>query len=230
MGEYRKGLRAGLPVGLGYFSVSFAFGVSATLNRLPLIAAVAISMTNLTSAGQLAGLSVIAAGGAYLEMALTQLIINLRYALMSVSLSQKLERSVTGLQRLLIAFGNTDELFAIAVGRTESVTAPYFYGLMTLPYLCWSGGTLLGASAGQILPENVLSALGVAIYGMFVAIILPAIKRSGTVALVVGIAASLSSFFTYTPGVKNLSGGFAIILCAVIAAAVGALLHPVEEA
>ncbi len=229
MNLYLKGVKNGLPIGLGYLSVSFAFGVAAVHAGLPLWAAVAISMTNLTSAGQLAGLGVITAAGGMLEMALTQLIINLRYALMSVSLSQKLDDSVKTPQRLAIAFGNTDEIFAMAIDYPEKVKAPYFYGLMTLPYIGWAGGTLLGAVADQILPASVLSALGVAIYGMLVAIVVPASKKSKTVALVAIISVALSSGFKWIPVLNRVSGGFAVILCGIIAATVGALVRPVEE-
>ena len=227
--SFSQGVRDGVSIGLGYLSVSFAFGVAAVHAGLPLWAAVAISMTNLTSAGQLAGLGVITAGGSMIEMALTQLIINLRYALMSISLSQKLDPSVRMGDRFVMAFGVTDENFAIAVAQPKTVTARYFFGLMTLPILCWTGGTLLGAAAGSILPASVLSALGVAIYGMFVAIILPVAKRSAAVAGVALGAAALSCCFAWIPMLNRVSGGFAIILCAVIAAAVGAILRPVEE-
>jgi predicted branched-subunit amino acid permease len=227
--EYFRGFKAGVPVGLGYLSVSFAFGVAAVQKGLPVLTAVLISLTNLTSAGQVAGLDIIALGGGYLEMAVTQLIINLRYALMSISLSQKLDPSVRMGDRFVMAFGVTDENFAIAVAQPKTVTARYFFGLMTLPILCWTGGTLLGAAAGSILPASVLSALGVAIYGMFVAIILPVAKRSAAVAGVALGAAALSCCFAWIPMLNRVSGGFAIILCAVIAAAVGAVLRPVEE-
>lgn len=229
MSEYFRGFKAGVPVGLGYLSVSFAFGVAAVQKGLPVLTAVLISLTNLTSAGQVAGLDIIALGGGYLEMVVTQLIINLRYALMSISLSQKLDPSVRMGDRFVMAFGVTDENFAIAVAQPKTVTARYFFGLMTLPILCWTGGTLLGAAAGSILPASVLSALGVAIYGMFVAIILPVAKRSAAVAGVALGAAALSCCFAWIPMLNRVSGGFAIILCAVIAAAVGAILRPVEE-
>ncbi len=228
MNLYLKGVKNGLPIGLGYLSVSFAFGVAAVHAGLPIWAAVAISMTNLTSAGQLAGLGVIAASGSMIEMALTQLVINLRYALMSVSLSQKLDESVKPLQRLGVAFGNTDEIFAMAINAPEPLKARYFYGLMTLPYIGWAGGTLLGAAADQILPASVLSALGVAIYGMLVAVVVPASRKSKTVALVVLIAVMLSSAFKWIPGLNTVSGGFSIIICGLIAATVGALVRPVE--
>lgn len=229
MRHYLKGLHHGLPVGLGYFSVSFAFGVAAVQAGLSPWAAVLISLTNLTSAGQVAGLSVIAAAGSMMEMAATQLVINLRYALMSISLSQKLDHGVRLGERFLMSFGITDEIFAIASSQKEPVKAVYFYGLMTLPVICWTGGTLLGAVAGSFLPASVLSALGVAIYGMFVAIILPVAKRDAAVAGVALGAAALSCAFTWLPGLQRVSSGFAIIICAVLAAAVGALIRPVEE-
>ena len=223
-----KGLKDGLPIGLGYFGVSIAFGVAAVKAGVPLFAAVAISLTNLTSAGQLAGLSVIASAGTLFEMALTQLIINLRYALMSVSLSQKTAHTVTLLERFLMAFGNTDEIFAVAIGQKEDLTASYFFGLMTLPILCWSGGTLVGASAGAVLPASVLSALGVALYAMFIAVVVPAAKKSLKVALVAIGSAAMSACFYYIPALSFVSAGFSIILCAVFAAGLGALLAPME--
>lgn len=229
MRDYWKGLRDGLPIGLGYFSVSMAFGVAAAQAGMPIGAAVAISMTNLTSAGQLAGLSVIAAAGSFFETALTQLIINLRYALMSISLSQKLKEGVRPFERLIIAFGNTDEIFALATGREGAISPAYFYGLMTLPWICWSGGTLVGASASALLPQSVLSALGIAIYGMFVAVVVPAMKKSLAVVGVAAVAVALSCAFQWVPLINRLSGGFAIIICAVVAAAFGAILRPVED-
>lgn len=229
MKEYWKGFRDGLPIGLGYFSVSVAFGVAAAQSGMPIFAAVAISMTNLTSAGQLAGLMVIAQAGGFLEMALTQLIINLRYALMSITISQKLKEGVRLFERLIIAFGNTDEIFALSTSRKEPLTPAYFYGLMTLPWICWSGGTLVGASASALLPPSILSALGIAIYGMFVAVVVPAMRKSLAVVGVVAIAVGLSCLFAWIPALQSVSGGFVVIICAVIAAAIGALFAPVEE-
>ena len=134
-------------------------------------------MTNLTSAGQLAGVPVIAAGGGYAELALTQLVINMRYALMSVSLSQKLGDSVTAADRFIISFANTDEIFAVAASRFGTVGRKYLYGLIIPPYIGWSAGTLIGAAAGNILPEIVTSSLGIAIYGMFIAVVIPPAKK-----------------------------------------------------
>ena len=160
--SFPKGLGDGVPIGLGYFSVSFAFGISAVAAGVPVWGAALISMTNVTSAGQFAGLGLIAAGAPLAEQALTQLIINLRYALMSLSLSQKLAPGIGVLERLIMAFVNTDEVFAVASAQKGMVGRRYFYGLMIAPYLGWSGGTILGAAAGAVLPEAVQSALGIA--------------------------------------------------------------------
>ena len=161
-------------------------------------------------------------------MALTQLVINLRYALMSVSLSQKLHESITLLDRLLIAFGNTDEIFAVATGQKKEVGKKYMFGLILMPYIGWALGTFLGAAASAVLPEAVRSALGIAIYGMFLAIFIPPMKKSKAVAAVVAVAAGLSCIFHYVPVLNRVSSGFVIIICAVVAAAIGAVLKPVE--
>ena len=230
MSEFRTGLKDGVAIGLGYLSVSFAFGVSAAKGGLPLWATVAISMTNLTSAGQLAGLSVILASGGWIEMILTQFVINLRYALMSVTLSQKIPEKTSLPRRMLMAFGITDEIFAVSAAKRAPVTPAYYFGLMTLPYWCWAGGTFLGAAAGGILPARVLSALGVAIYAMFIAIVLPAAKKSRPVLIVAAIALLFRCAFVFLPFLKTVGSGFAVIFCAVAAAAVGAWIYPAEDA
>lgn len=229
MNSYKKGFRDGIPIALGYLSVSFTFGMMAVSGGLPVSLAVAISMTNLTSAGQFAGLSLMLGGGGLLEAALTQLVINLRYALMSVSLSQKLHKSVRLADRFLIAFGNTDEIFAVASGQKEEVGKKYMFGLMTAPYFGWALGTLIGAVGSSFLPDSVRSALGLAIYGMFLAIIIPPAKKSKAVLAVVLLAAGMSCAFAYIPFLQSVSGGFVIIICAIAAAAFGAILKPIAE-
>lgn len=227
--SFKKGLSDGIPIALGYLSVSFAFGISVVSAGLPIYIAVLISMTNLTSAGQFAGLGLMLSHASLIEAALTQLIINLRYSLMSVSLTQKLHKSVTLPERFAISAGITDEIFAVAASSRRELGAKYFYGLILLPYLGWALGTLLGAVMGCILPAMVQSALGVAIYGMFIAIFIPPMKKSSTVTAVVLISALLSCCFAFIPLLKSVSTGFVIIICAVTAAAIGAVIKPVEE-
>ncbi len=228
-GSFAKGLRDGLPIALGYVSVSFAFGMMAVQGGLSIWQAVLISLTNVTSAGQFAGLNLMLAGAPLLEMGLTQLVINIRYALMSLSLSQKLDGTMTLPHRMLFAFCNTDEVFAVASGQPQRVGRRYLYGLTALPYLGWALGTLLGAAAGTLLPEGIRTALGVAIYGMFLAIIIPPARKLASVRAVVACAVGLSSAMRYLPLLREVSSGFAIILCAVAASALGAWFFPVKE-
>lgn len=225
--EYMRGLRDGIPIGIGYLSVSFAFGIQAILLGLTPLQAVLISMTNLTSAGQLGGLQVMAAAGPLFEMALSQLVINLRYALMSLTLTQKFDKKMGRGKRMLAAFGNTDEIFAVSSSQQQPVTGKYFAGLMTLPYIGWASGTLLGALGGQLLPAALTSALGLALYGMFLAVIIPPSKKHKNVLAVVVGAAAASCVLKYALPV--LSGGMRIIICAVVMAALGALIFPVDE-
>lgn len=227
--DFIKGFKDGMPIGIGYLAVSFAFGIFAVANGLSAAESLLISMTNLTSAGQLAAVPIMAGGGAFIELVVAQLIINLRYALMSVSLSQKLDKSVRGFERFLIAFGNTDEIFAVAMSKSKEVTSHYMYGLILSPYLGWSLGTILGAVAGDILPAIIVSALGVAIYGMFVAIVVPVIKTEKKTALCVLLAVALSCAFRYMPVLKVIPSGFVIIICAVIASAVFAVIAPITQ-
>ncbi len=227
--KIKAGLRDGIPIAAGYFSVSFTFGMLAVQDGMSPFHAVLISLLNLTSAGQFAGLTVIVSGASLLEMALTQLVINIRYALMSVSLSQKLDSSVKTFQRMLIAYGNTDEIFAVASSKPGSVGSRYMYGLIFLPVLGWVGGTLTGAVASTLLPATVISALGVALYGMFIAIVIPVAKESREVLIVVGAALVFSTAFYYLPVLQEISSGFTIIICTVAAAGIGAVLFPVKE-
>lgn len=229
--KFLKGLKDGIPIGIGYLSVSFAFGIMAVKIGLSPLEALLISMTNLTSAGQLAGAPIIAAGGSFIELAMTQLIINSRYALMSVSISQKLDSRVNIFDRFLISFGNTDEIFAISTSQKESITKRYFFGLMVFPWLGWSGGTILGAVAGASLPTAITSSLGVAIYAMLIAVFVPKAKTHLPTAFCVLTAVTFSCSFKYLPLLSQFNenyGGFVIIICAVVSAALFALLCPVK--
>ena len=227
--EYRVGVNRGLPVGMGYFSVSFGFGAMAVSQGVKTLDAVLISAANLTSAGQFAGLTLIVAAATLWEMVLTQLVINSRYALMSLALSQRMGEKIGLLPRLLIAFFNTDEIFAVASMQEGTLGRRYLWGLALIPYLGWSGGTLIGAAAASLLPDRVASAFGIAIYGMFLAIIVPPAKHSRAVLGVVALSVAMSSLFQWLPALKGISAGFVIIICAVAASALGALLRPVEQ-
>lgn len=224
-----KGLYDGLPIGLGYLSVSFAFGIFATGSGLSILETLLLSMTNVTSAGQFAAVPIMALGGSLLELMALQLVINARYALMGVSLSQKLGPSVRPIDRLLLAFVNTDEVFAVASSQTGMLTRQYMYGLILLPYLGWSLGTLLGAAAGDLLPAMLISALGVAIYGMFVAIWVPGAKKHRPTALCILLSILLSCMFRFVPPFTRVPSGFAIILSAAFASALMAAVAPMEE-
>lgn len=226
---FTKGIIDGIPICLGYLSVSFAFGIFAVDSGLSIMQSLMISMTCVTSAGQLAAVPIIAGAGGLAELAISQLVINMRYALMSITLSQKLDRGVSVPNRLAIAFVNTDEVFAVASSQKGTVSKWYMYGLMLTPWLGWSSGTLIGAVAGNVLPAIVTSSLGVAIYGMFIAIVVPEAKKSRPTALCVVIAVILSCMFYYVPGLSQIPSGFTIIVCAVVASAVMAVLAPIEQ-
>ena len=226
---YRTGVHRGLPVGVGYFSVSFGFGAMAAAQGLRALDATLISMTNLTSAGQFAGLTLILAAATLWELILTQLVINSRYALMSLALSQRMGQRIGVLPRLFIAFFNTDEIFALAMAEKGPLTVPFMLGLGTTPILGWTAGTLCGALAGSVLPASIRVALGVMLYGMFIAIVVPPARQEKPVLITVILALILSCLFTWVPGLKEVSAGISIVICTVAAAAICAWLHPIEE-
>ncbi|MBR1971804.1 MAG: AzlC family ABC transporter permease [Oscillospiraceae bacterium] len=227
--EFRQGVSRGLPVGMGYFSVSFGFGAMAVSQGLKVFDATLISLSNLTSAGQFAGLTVIVAAATLWEMILTQLIINSRYALMSLALSQRMGQRIGVLPRLVIAFFNTDEIFALAMARVEPLTVPFMLGLGTLPILGWTLGTLSGALAGSVLPASIQAALGVMLYGMFIAIVVPPAKKEKEILIAVILALVFSSLFTWVPLLQQVSAGISIVICTVAAAAICAALFPIKE-
>ena len=229
MKRFRKGLIDGIPICLGYLSVSFAFGIFAVDNGLTPWETLMISMTCVTSAGQLAAVPIIATQGSLIELAISQVVINLRYALMSISLSQKLDKDMTTPHRLAISFVNTDEVFAVASSQEGSVHKTYLYGLILPPWLGWSTGTILGALAGNILPAIVTSSLSIAIYGMFIAIVIPEMKASRPTAICVCIAVVLSCAFYFLPFLKTIPSGFVIIICACAASTIMAILAPIEQ-
>lgn len=229
MESFRRGMKDGIPIGLGYFAVSFTFGMMAVSGGLSIWQAVLISMTNVTSAGQFAGLEIILAAGSLWEMALTQLIINLRYSLMSFSLAQKLRRDEPWGHRYGVAFGVTDEIFGISVSQPGKVSAFYNYGAMSVAIPGWALGTLAGAVSGNLLPDFMVSALSVAIYGMFLAIIIPPAKKNKAVFGVVAGAMAVSSLFKLIPVLNQISSGFVIIITTLLVAGIAAYFCPIPE-
>lgn len=226
---FRKGFKDGLPIFMGYFSVSFAFGMLAVSKNFQIWVPVLISFSNFTGTGQFAGLDLMYAGAACMEVAFTVLIINLRYSLMSLSLSQKLHDNVTLAQRFAIAFGNTDEIYAVAMKQESFLTFRYMAGLILSSYLGWTGGTFLGAAASGIVPESILGALGIALYAMFIAIIIPPARENSAIAKIILISVVMSCMFKYIPVFSSISGGWVIIICGVVSSAVGAVLFPIKE-
>lgn len=227
--NFKRGIQDGIPIGLGYFAVSFTFGMMAVSGGLTAWQAVLISLTNLTSAGQFAGLGIIVAGGSMWEMALTQLVINLRYCLMSFSLSQKLEKNISTGHRLAVAFGVTDEIFGVSASQEGRLSPWYNYGVMSMAIPGWTLGTLAGAVLGNVLPGFLVSALNVAIYGMFLAVIIPPAKKNKSVLGVVIGAMAISTVFAVVPVLNKVSSGFVIIITTLIVAGLAAHFSPIPE-
>jgi len=228
--EFLYGLKRGFPIALGYLPVSFTFGLLAVSGGLPIWMAIFISMSNLTSAGQFAGTNLILQGAGFLEITLTTFIINIRYMLMSLSLTQRLEKDMTFPKRLLIAFGVTDETFTLASMEQGKLSFPFLLGLISGPMCGWSIGTALGAFICSSLPSNLSSAMGIALYGMFIAIILPPAKKSRPITLIIIVSIVIACTLRYLPFLSSISSGFRIIITTFIGAGFGALLFPIEPA
>lgn len=226
--QLKKGIASGIPIGLGYLSVSFTFGIMATSAGLSWWQALLISMLNLTSAGQLAGINIMIHPMQYIEMLIAQVTINIRYSFMSVSLSQKTDDSFKMKDRWILGGFVTDEIFGVAI--TEDKVNKYFFaGLTILPYIGWASGTLIGSLLGNVLPDIVLNSLNIALYAMFIAIIIPEAKKSKAITIVSLIAVGLSCIFYFVPVLGNISSGLTICICAVTATCIGAILFPVKD-
>lgn len=224
---FYKGLKDGLPIAFGYLSVAFAFGMLAVEKGFAFWTPILISMTSFTGTGQFVGIDLISAGAAFAEVAFTILIVNLRYLLMSLSLSQKISPKMKLWQRIIVAFGNTDEIFAVSVQQQGLLEFRYLLGLILCSYTGWVSGTALGALASSVLPMAVRSALGIAIYAMFIAIVVPAAKTSRPITKVAVIALLMSCLFAWVPGLRQLSSGWVIIICGVASSALGAYFYPI---
>lgn len=227
--EFKEGIRDGLPICFGYISVSMAFGVSAVKMGIPVWTTVFMSLTNLTSAGQFAGATLLASGGSYVELIISTLIINIRYFLMSLSVSQKVDKEFSTGKRLIASFGITDEVFAVSMQRRKELSFPYMVGLIVTPVFGWTLGTLLGGVATSLLPEILSDAMGIALYGMFIAIIVPPARENKSVLFAVLLAIAASCAFTYLPVLNRVSSGWSVIIITVAVSAIAAFLFPVEE-
>lgn len=228
--NFTYGFRKGMPIALGYVPVSFTFGLMAVNGGLPVWLAIFISVSNITSAGQFAGTGLILAGAGYFEITLTTFIINIRYMLMSLSLSQKIEHKMPLYQRLIFAFGITDETFTVASMEEGKLPFSYLIGLISGPVCGWTLGTALGAFICSGLPDSLSSAMGIALYGMFIAIIVPPAKKSKAVLVIVLISVCIMCVLKYLPIFQAISRGFRIIIATVLGAGIGAFLFPVKEA
>lgn len=224
---FKIGAINGIPIGLAYIAVAFSFGIMAMQAGLSVGQSVLMSLTNVTSAGQIAAVNIIASGGAYIELALNQLIINMRYALMGFSISQKLERKTPLYQKLIAAFGLTDEIFAISSTKIGKISSFYIFGAMAVAIPSWVLGTLLGAIAGQILPAFIISALGISMYAMLTSIIVTPAKHNRTLIWVIVGAMLLSAAFKYVPGLNKISTGFVVIIVTVVVAAIASIVKPI---
>lgn len=227
--DFIKGIRHGLPVCFGYFSVSMAFGITAVLEGMPVWAVIIISLLNLTSAGQFAGTNILIAHGTMAELALSSFIINIRYFLMSLSVSQKIDKKVSLPERFAISFGITDEIFAISVQQNKSLTSKYMAGLILTPVLGWVGGTAVGALATSFMPEILSQSMGIALYAMFIAIVMPPARADKNVMTAVVFSVILSLMFSYIPVLKLIGSGWVIIIITVVISSIWATLFPIKN-
>jgi len=223
---FRKGFKDGLPIALGYISVSFAFGMLAVEKGLPLWSPILLSISNFTGTGQFAGIDLISSNAGLYEVIFTILVINIRYMLMSLSLSQRLDKDITVLQRMVISFGNTDEIFGVCIRQKEPLTMRYMMGIILCSYSGWNAGTVLGVLVSSALPAMIRTALGIALYAMFIAIIIPPARDSKPVMKVVLLSVLLSCVFRFVPVIQRLGSGWIIIICGVISAGLGAYFFP----
>ena len=226
--NYLQGIRDGIPISLGYFAVGFTLGITAKNLGITAAQTGLISFLLHASAGQFAAMSVIADNGGYLAMVITMLIINMRYFLMSCALSQKVDPNASLLKRMLMSNFVTDEIFGISVSVKGKLNPNYPLGAATVASPGWIAGTVLGALIGNILPASLASALSVALYGMFLAVVIPASKGNKTIAMVVASSMAASTVFTLLPYLSDISSGTRIIILTVAIASVAAILKPVQ--
>ncbi len=227
--SFRKGLKDGLPIALGYFAVAFSLGIVAKKAGLDPLQGFISSFLNHASAGEYAQFTVILSDAAYLEMAIVIFITNIRYLLMSCSLSQRLAPNTPLRHRLLVGFSITDEIFGISIAQKGKLNPYYPYGAAAIALPLWSTGTAMGIMAGNILPPSVVSALSVALYGMFLAIIIPPAKKSKVVFAVVAVSFTLSFAMANINLFSRLSESMRIVILTVVISAAAAIMFPVKD-
>lgn len=226
---FTNGIRDGIPIALGYFAVAFSLGIVAKKAGLNPFQGFLSSILNHASAGEYAEFTVILANAPYIEMAFVILVTNIRYLLMSCALSQKFDSNISFIHRFLVGFGITDEIFGISIGRIGRLNPYYNYGAMAIALPSWALGTALGIVAGSVLPASIVSALSVALYGMFVAIIIPASKADKIVGGVVTVSFGTSFVVSKIPLFNSMSDSMKISLLTVLIAGLAAVLFPVKE-
>ena len=224
--KLKEGIIAGIPIALGYLAVSFSLGIAAKNAQLTPFQSFLASFFCMASAGEHAGFSVIAAGGTFLEIALITLIANARYLLMSCAMSQKMKPGSSLAHRMLVAFGITDEIFGISIAQPGYLNPWYAYGALLVAVPGWSIGTALGTIAGNLLPLRLVSAFSVALYGMFLATIIPPAKKDRVIAILILVCFVASFGATYLPFISDLSEGTRTILLTVILSAGAAIFFP----
>lgn len=227
--EWQRGIKDGIPICLGYLAVSFTFGIIAKNAGLNPFEAFFMSATNFTSAGQFAGLGLIAASATFLEIAITQIIINSRYILMSSALSQKIDGKTPFIHRIFMAFGVTDEVFGVSMAVKGKINPYYTYGVMSVAIPGWAFGTLLGVVSGTILSPRMISALSVALYAMLIAVIIPPAKGNKMLSGLIFISMFASLLFTKLPILNEISSGVKIILLTIMIAGIASVLFPIKE-
>lgn len=227
--NFFRGMRDGVPIGLGYFAVAFTLGITAGKAGMNAIQSSLMSALMLASAGEFAAISMIASGAGFMEMIVTTIVINMRYLLMSSALSQKVQQDRPFVHRVFMSYAVTDEIFGISMAVEGKLNPFYQYGAACVAAPGWVLGTFLGAVVGMILPAQVMSAMSVAIYGMFLAVVIPPARKDKVIAGVVVISMAVSLVFQSVPGLKNISSGFQIILLTVLISAAAAALFPVKE-
>ena len=224
-----RGMRDGIPICLGYFAVSFALGIAGRGVGMNAVQAFVMSLTMVASAGQFAAITLIGAGAGIIEMITTTIVVNLRYLLMSCSLTQKLSPETKLLHRLALSYCMTDEIFGLSISVDGFLRPVYTYGITVISVSGWCLGTVLGVVAGNILPALVTNALGVAMYGMFLAIIIPPAKENHFLGALVAVSMAASGLFSILPYLKAISSGFRVIILTILIAGIAAVIHPIEE-